>query len=233
MPAFYRKVFAPAIVIVLCAAPIRNVSAQSSASAATPPNGVSRHDLSHTISQKIRLPGVANFGQVTPSLYRGAQPSHKGFENLSKLGVAIIVDLRDGNEGRDEEKEVTSLGMKFVGIPWRCTEPKDDYFAKFLTVLHDNPGKKIFVHCHVGIDRTGMMIASYRMAGQGWSAAEALREMQAFGFSMFHQMVCTGLGAYEQRFPSVVSSSPAFETLRVAQQKTVPIALAAPIPPKQ
>lgn len=172
--------------------------------------------------------GVPNFGTVTPTLYRGAQPTKKGFESLSELGVKIVVDLRDGSEGKQEEKEVTRLGMKFVGIPWRCTDPKDDDFAKFLAIVRDNTDKKIFVHCHVGVDRTGMMIASYRMAEQGWSAEEALREMQVFGFSSFHQVMCYGLGAYEQRFPSVVSSSPAFQNLRAAEQKPMPQP-----PPKQ
>jgi tyrosine-protein phosphatase SIW14 len=208
---------------VLCAAPL-GTPAQQSASAASPP----AHDIVHPIAQHKAVPGVPNFGKVTPTLYRGAQPTKKGLKSLSQLGVDIVVDLRDSSQGKQEEKEVRALGMKFIGIPWRCTDPKDDYFAKFLTLLRDNPDKKIFVHCHAGVDRTGMMIASYRMAEQGWTAAEALREMQAFGFSLFHQTICYGLGAYEQRFPSVVSSSPALQNLRVAQQKPT-----SPLPPKQ
>jgi tyrosine-protein phosphatase SIW14 len=168
---------------------------------------------------------------VTPNLYRGAQPSVRGFESLSKMGVNVVVDLREGNEGDVEEKIVTKDGMKFVGIPWRCTDPKDEYFAKFLTVLRDNPDKKVFVHCHVGVDRTGMMIAAYRMSEQGWTAEEALREMKSFGFSSFHQFLCSGLEAYELRFPTVVSSSPAFQTLRAsAGQKPTPPTPAGPKP---
>jgi tyrosine-protein phosphatase SIW14 len=218
-----RKVCAVLIVAALCAAPF-GVAAQETARAATPPS----RSLPRSIAQKLPVAGVPNFGTVTPALYRGGQPTKKGFESLSKMGVGIVVDLREGNEGNREEKEVTALGMKFVGIPWHCTDPKDDYFAKFLTVIRDNPDKKVFVHCHVGIDRTGMMIASYRMAEQGWTAEEALREMQAFGFSLFHEAICYGLGSYEQRFPTVVSSSPAFQNLRVAEQKPLPQP-----PPKQ
>jgi protein tyrosine phosphatase (PTP) superfamily phosphohydrolase (DUF442 family) len=190
-----------------------------------------RNDEAHPIAQKIRVAGVENFGQVTPNLYRGAQPTEKGFESLAKMGVDIVVDLREGNESSGEEKIVTKSGMKFVGIPWKCTTPKDDDFAKFLTVLRDNPDKKVFVHCHVGVDRTGMMIAAYRMGQQGWTADEALREMKAFGFSSFHEFMCYGLESYEQRFPTVVSSSPAFQTLRAASgQKTPPPAPPGPKP---
>jgi tyrosine-protein phosphatase SIW14 len=218
-----RKFAALITAVAFCIAPF-GVAAQETARAATPPS----HDLPHSIAEKSRVIGVPNFGTVTSTLYRGAQPTRKGFEGLSKMGVGIVVDLREGNESNHEEKVVTALGMKFVGIPWHCTDPKDDDFAKFLTVIRDNPDKKIFVHCHVGVDRTGMMIASYRMAEQGWTAQEALREMQAYGFSSFHQVMCYGLGSYEQRFPTVVSSSPAFQNLRVAEQKALP-----QLPPKQ
>lgn len=182
----------------------------------------------HPVAQKIRVAGVPNFGQVTPNLYRGAQPTTKGFESLEKMGVNIVVDLREGNEGNSEEKVVTQSRMKFISIPWRCTNPKDDYFAKFLAVMRDNADKKIFVHCRVGVDRTGMMIAAYRMSEQGWTADEALREMRLFGFSSFHQAMCYGLESYEQRFPTVITSSPAFQTLRASggQKPITP-----PVPP--
>jgi protein tyrosine phosphatase (PTP) superfamily phosphohydrolase (DUF442 family) len=144
------------------------------------------------------------------------------------MGVAVVVDLRDDGQAAQEEKEVSSLGMKFVGIPWRCKGPQDGDFANFLALIHDSGDKKVFVHCHMGVDRTGMMIASYRIAEQGWTAEEALREMQAFGFNRYHEFVCSGLASYEQRFPTIVTSSPAFQTFRLAQDKST-----VPIPPKQ
>jgi tyrosine-protein phosphatase SIW14 len=222
MQASKQRICSLLIAAALCAAPL-GTAAQETARASTP-----SHNPSHELAQKQRVLGVQNFGVVTPTLYRGAQPSKKGFESLSEMGIKIVVDLREGDQGKEEEKQVTALGMKFVGIPWRCKDPKDDYFAKFLTIVRDNPDKKVFVHCHVGVDRTGMMIASYRMAEQGWSADEALREMQTFGFSSFHQLMCYGLGSYEQRFPTVVSASPAFQNLRVAEQRPLPQP-----PPKQ
>ena len=191
-----------------------------------------RAKASHAIAQKVAVAGVPNFGQVTPTLYRGAQPTTQGFENLSKMGIHIVVDLRDGNEGKYEEKVVTKVGMQFVSIPWNCTQPKDAYFAKFVAVLRDNPDKKVFVHCHIGVDRTGMMIAAYRMSEQGWTADEALREMKAFGFSPFHRHMCYGLESYEQKFPTVVSSSLAFEALRpgAALKPKPPLVPAGPQP---
>ena len=81
----FRALQSLSLAALLCASPLA-ASPQQTASAATPPpNG-----LSHSVAQKTRVPGVPNFGEVTPTLYRGAQPTKRGFESLSKLGVAIV-----------------------------------------------------------------------------------------------------------------------------------------------
>ena len=213
-----RKFGAVALGFALCAAACGTSPAQDLASAP-------RAGGPHSIAHRTTVAGVANFAEVTPTLYRGAQPTKEGLETLAKMGVNIVVDLREGGEGKREEKEVRKSGMEFVAIPWECGNPKDDYFAKFLTVLRDNRDKKVFVHCHLGVDRTGMMIAAYRMSEQGWTAEEARREMQAFGFSPWHRFLCSGLSSYERQFPGVVGSSPAFQNLRAGDPKP-------PLPPE-
>lgn len=218
--------------VALCLAPADAAGAgkhPDTKSADTP-----SRDVPHAAAQKIRVPGVANFGEVTPTLFRGAQPTERGFENLSKMGIAIVVDLREGGEVQREEKEVTANGMKFVAISWNCRDPKDEYFAKFLTLLRENPGKKVFVHCHAGVDRTGMMIASYRMADQGWTAEESLQEMKSFGLSMFHRVICSPIESYEAKFPSVLSTNAAFQFAQKAAAAAPPSAtVATAVPPKQ
>ncbi len=168
-------------------------------------------DTSHSFARKLTLEGVPNFGEVTPRLYRGGQPTKKGFEGLAKMGIVIVVDAREFHER--ERNEVTSLGMRYVAIPWHCFYPKDAIFAQFLEVLRESPEKKIFIHCNLGDDRTGMMIAAYRMAEQGWTAEEAKKEMEAFGFSFFHHLYCPGLSSYEAKFPQQFKTSPAFQSL--------------------
>ena len=80
--------------------------------------------------------------------------------------------------------------MQYVSIPWHCLFPRDEVLARFLAVLRDNPGKKVFVHCRYGDDRTGMMVAAYRMSMEGWTAEEARREMDQFGYK---PLVCPSL----------------------------------------
>jgi tyrosine-protein phosphatase SIW14 len=157
--------------------------------------------------------GLPNFGEVSPNLFRGGQPGVDGLEALKKMGVSIVVDMR-GSRSSHEETAVTKLGMQYVSLPWHCPFPKDEPFARFLRLVQDNPRKKIFVHCRLGDDRTGMAVASYRMGIQGWSADDAMNEMKMFGFSPIHHAICPTLASYEREFPKRLKSDPAFKDLR-------------------
>ena len=167
--------------------------------------------IQHEMGRHLKAKGVRNFGQVTSTLYRGGQPTKEGFETLARMGIAIIVDT--GRSTRDE-KLVTNLGMAYAHLPWYCPLPKDEVFARFIEVLKQNPDKKIFVHCRLGDDRTGMMIAAYRMAVEHWTAKEAMDEMHEFGYRGIHHLMCPGLGRYETSFPRRLQNDPVFENLR-------------------
>jgi len=163
------------------------------------------------MGEHLKARGVPNFGRVTPALYRGGQPSAEGFETLARMGIAIIVDT--GRSRRDEAL-VKRLGMTYVSLPWYCPFPSDKVFERFFEIIRENPRKKIFVHCRFGDDRTGMMIAAYRMAEQGWTAKEAMQEMHAFGYTPIHHLMCPGLARYENSFPRRLRTDPIFANLR-------------------
>ena len=165
-----------------------------------------------SIPPRQNLPGLHNFGQINPTLYRGERPTEEGLACLAKMGVTIVISLE--GKYKDLRKPVERLGMQYVSMFWECSFPQDHTFAKFLQLLRDNPGKKVFVYCHYGDDRTGMMIAAYRMAEQNWPAKEAKEEMKAFGFDFFHRRICTGLSDYEEHFPQHWREHEAFEKLR-------------------
>ena len=168
-----------------------------------PASGSSASNAAHPFGQKRKVKGIGNFGEVTPALFRGAQPTHEGLEALAKMGIDIVVDAR-GNRTDSEGKEVSKLGMRYVDIPWHCSFPHDDVFARFLKLIQDNPNKKVFVHCRLGEDRTGMMVAAYRMAVQGWTADEALREMHDSDFRPFITMsYVQGCPRTRENFPSI------------------------------
>ena len=166
------------------------------------------------LGQKLHLAGIPNAGKVTDVLYRGAQPKEVGFSELKMLGITTIVDLR--GEDREkvvwERKRAESLGMRFVHIPvsgW--SPPTDEQVAQFLSLLHDNPGQKIFVHCRFGEDRTSVFIAAYRIAAEKWSAEQAIKEMYFFGFNgLWHP----SMKLYVQDFPARLNSAPGLAPLR-------------------
>jgi protein tyrosine phosphatase (PTP) superfamily phosphohydrolase (DUF442 family) len=178
----------------------------------------SQHSVSsqHSIATREKELGVPNFGQVTPNLFRGGQPGVDGFKTLKEMGVGIVVDMRGGSNPR-EKAAVTKLGMEYVSIPWHCTSPSDEPMARFLKLIEENRDKKVFVHCRLGADRTGMAVAAYRMAGEGWSADEALNEMAKFGFDWEHHMICPTLERFERSFPQRLQNDAAFKEWREQQ----------------
>jgi len=190
-----------------------NATAGNAASDATKP---ALPNTQHAFAKMISVNGIPRFGEVSPQLYRGGQPSSEGLEFLAKMGVKIIINLRPG-EHPEEQTEAGKLGMQYISIPWQCYHPNDAAIANFLNVLRENPDKRVFVHCELGSDRTGMSIAAYRMSVQGWSADEAMKEMQTYGFTKSHHLTCRGLANYEQTFPDVFKSHPEFLDLHLGE----------------
>jgi protein tyrosine/serine phosphatase len=128
--------------------------------------------------------GLPHFGIVSDQLYRGAQPEAAGFAELKKLGIDIVVNLRHEPDWIARERAlVEAQGMRYVSIPWRGKQdPKPEQAAEFLGVLRDNPDRKVFVHCQRGAERTGVMVACYRMSRENWTPEQALAEMETFRF---------------------------------------------------
>lgn len=130
-------------------------------------------------------PGLANFHQVNDRLSRGAQPSEAGFQHLAELGVKTIVDLREGG-GRSiaEQRLVENLGMRYINVPLNgLAAPTLEQVAK-LHAIFDSPATgPVFIHCLHGADRTGTVIACYRIAHDHWDNPRALAEAKSDGMS--------------------------------------------------
>jgi tyrosine-protein phosphatase SIW14 len=138
-------------------------------------------------SQSDNLP---NFQKVDDHVYRGAQPTNSGFKDLAERGIKTVVDLRDIGEHSqaDEQKVVTDLGMRYVSIPMQgMSTPKNDQVAAVLTLLNDVTSGPVFVHCKRGADRTGTVIAVYRISRDGWENKRALSEAKSYGMSVFER----------------------------------------------
>jgi protein tyrosine/serine phosphatase len=151
------------------------------------PRSTSLSDLPlPSVATKISIPGVHNAGKINEHLYRGSQPSLTEISQLKKLGVTTVIDLRAEapQTAREEGKRVEALGMHFQRIPiGGFSNPSNADLIRFFQILRVSPSQTVFVHCEFGRDRTGIMIAAYRIAFEHWSSDQALSEMMQFGFN--------------------------------------------------
>jgi tyrosine-protein phosphatase SIW14 len=132
-----------------------------------------------------RYPELPNFHQVNQGLYRGAQPRPEGIRRLADLGIKTILNLRAADErSRAEEREALAAGLRYFNIPMEGLDrPKHEQIERALALLNDAANHPVFVHCKRGADRTGTVIAVYRITHDGWSGADALREAKRYGLS--------------------------------------------------
>lgn len=135
-------------------------------------------------AEAIEREGLPNFYKVSDTLYRGAQPRKQGFEELKKLGIKTVVNLRRSSRERILAEEA---GLKYYQIPMFAWFPKKKKFARFLDILSDPSNHPVFVHCKHGADRTGAAVAIYRIKIQNWDVEEAIYEMVNGGYN-FHRI---------------------------------------------
>src|SRR5262245_29667671 len=156
-------------------------------------------DAFAALDEKLTLTGVPNFGRVNTHLYRGAQPEIAGYAALKGLGIDTVVRLSTGEEYIAAEREhVEALGMEFVSLPWRASDvPTNEQIQAFLDLVRQQPPRTIFVHCRKGIDRTGVMLAIYRIAIDHFTADRHIADMKAFHYRyLFHPHLQTYIEAF-------------------------------------
>lgn len=134
--------------------------------------------------QDADLPRLA---QVSPFLYRSGQPSEEGLRRLAAMGIRTVIDLRGaGKRARKEQALVESLGMRYVNVPLsNLRRPTDAQIRRIFDVIADPDARPILVHCRRGEDRTGVVVALYRILYEGWDAEDAYREMRRLGFKWY------------------------------------------------
>jgi protein tyrosine/serine phosphatase len=125
---------------------------------------------------------ISNFGCVNENFYRGAQPKSKDFGDLAAMGVKTVIDLQQDGD-RNEQQMVEATGMNFFRIGMSDSSwPSPEKADQFLKIVNDPANQPVFIHCHGGRHRAGIMTAIYRMTHDGWSADKAYAEMKQYGF---------------------------------------------------
>jgi len=108
-----------------------------------------------------------------------------GVKRLAELGIKSIVNLRGEDEiSRSEEKEAKAAGLNYFSLPMPgLSAPSNDQVTKALAIIDDPGNQPVFIHCKRGSDRTGTIVALYRISHEGWNADQANSEARKFGMS--------------------------------------------------
>jgi protein tyrosine/serine phosphatase len=138
----------------------------------------------------VTLAGVPNLFRVTPTIYRSAQPTAEGFQALPALGVKTVINLR---RRVDDAALAEGTGLTTLHIKITTRHINDNHGEAIVQALralrdeqHNGP---VLVHCTHGADRTGLIIALWRVLYQGWSRDAALTELEQGGFGFHHVWV--------------------------------------------
>ncbi len=131
-----------------------------------------------TWAQPVIGSGLGNWYRVSADLYRCEQPSAAEMAVLAAFGIKAVVNLREFHSDADEVAD-TALALSEIKL-----EAGELTYAQLLTALSAvlAAPKPVVVHCWHGSDRTGAVVAAWRIAVDGWTPADALDEMVAGGF---------------------------------------------------
>ncbi len=127
---------------------------------------------------------IINFHPVSEGIYRGARPELTGIKELSAIGVKVSLNLDDDAVAIKAEKKYTQqVGMQMISRPMSgFWSPTDAQIKDILGIVANPANRPIYIHCKHGQDRTGLVVALYRITQEGWTPAEARKEMLALGF---------------------------------------------------
>jgi protein tyrosine/serine phosphatase len=143
------------------------------------------------VAEKIQLRGFSNLWKISDSVYRSEQPWKKDMKELEKFGIKTILNLRNYHTDNDEAKGTT---LVLEHLTMNASEINDENILRAMQVIR-SAKKPILIHCLHGSDRTGCMVASYRIIFQNWSKDDAIRELTHPVF-----------GYHQKWFPNIVET---------------------------
>jgi tyrosine-protein phosphatase SIW14 len=129
--------------------------------------------------------------EVTSGLYRGPRP--KSLRELRDKGIINVINLQSGiyellHRDQYEGEQARFLGMTEFDFGLSdFSPPKETEVREIVRTIQfcQDLGEPVYVHCKHGKDRTGYVIAAYRIIMQGWSFNAAVQEMYEHGFHKF------------------------------------------------
>ena len=131
-------------------------------------------------SLEINSKHFKNISQINDSLYRSEQPSKKGFKALESAGIETIINFR---RFRNDSSKARGTDLDLVHLPMRTAKLEEADIVEALKAIN-LAQKPILIHCWHGSDRTGVVVAAYRIVFEDWSKEKAIAEFRKkeFGY---------------------------------------------------
>jgi protein tyrosine phosphatase (PTP) superfamily phosphohydrolase (DUF442 family) len=140
-------------------------------------------------AQRAELQGLNNLYKVDADLYRSEQPGKNDMVLLEKFGIKTVLNVRNIRNDNYEAK-YTNLQLQHLPInTWTISYAE---VLQSMRAIEKSP-KPVLIHCKHGSDRTGCIVAVYRMSKCGWTKEAALAEFRDGGF-----------GFHEKWFPNIL-----------------------------
>jgi protein tyrosine/serine phosphatase len=162
-----------------------------------------------------------NFVKVSDGIYRGARPSSANLQALAQLGITLDINLQGGDltnplfrlftEAMEpgeqpavmaaEKMTAQNLGLHYLNQPLDCFDPitaqENVEIEQVLSLLeHASAKNPIYLHCEHGKDRTGMLVALYRVKHDHWAPQQAFEEWERLGHGDVNQVMLHNLDDY-------------------------------------
>lgn len=134
-----------------------------------------------TKAERQTIGRLKNVFKIDEGIYRSEQPDQNDFISLEKTGLREVLNVR---RFWSDNKKAKHTKLKLHHISMKAGDIKEREVIRALKLINDRKGPML-IHCWHGSDRTGMLIAMYRLVFQNWTKDDAIKEMTEGGFG-FH-----------------------------------------------
>lgn len=137
-----------------------------------------------------------NFDTTVNDNYRGARiTSHAQLDSMGRVyGINTVINLaKDAlpKKGPSEIEWSEELGMEYVSVYLGASPPSEKEWRKIRDMLSRGG---VYLHCAHGADRTGAVIAKYRVKVEGIEPCDAYREARRYGFKPWLEKLRAWIG---------------------------------------
>jgi protein tyrosine/serine phosphatase len=141
-------------------------------------------------AQPVIASTLDNCFRVSDDLFRSAQPGRADLPDLQALGIKSVITLRSFHFDDVFERS----GFHVIQYPMSADSVSVSDLVAVLRQFRAAE-KPVLVHCWHGSDRTGFIVAGYRMVYQNWSRESAIAELALGGF-----------GYHEKSYPDITKT---------------------------